>query len=251
LAFYSLSVGKQPRYILPVLPPLAVLLARSVLERTRDWRSLDGARVRLRRPASIALGAAGAGIVLLAIAAAIWRVRPLMVNIGPLYSSTAAVIIGLAGTVVAFTGTSAAWRQVPAVLSLAAAVSFAALQYGALSGSGDDTVQQVSRVVSAARTGNEEVGTYHVFVRNLVFYSGVRTVDLITDEQLNHFMGRTERVLVVAPTDAIDRLEQTTGRHYRRLAEFQYFNEAGVRLRTLIAPDPARDLLRMTVVANR
>ena len=49
LVFYSLSVGKQPRYILPVLPPLAMLLAQSVLERTRDWRILDGARVRVRR----------------------------------------------------------------------------------------------------------------------------------------------------------------------------------------------------------
>jgi 4-amino-4-deoxy-L-arabinose transferase-like glycosyltransferase len=47
VVFYSLSVGKQPRYILPVLPPLAILLAVSVLERTRDWRSLDGARVRI------------------------------------------------------------------------------------------------------------------------------------------------------------------------------------------------------------
>jgi 4-amino-4-deoxy-L-arabinose transferase-like glycosyltransferase len=57
LVFYSISVGKQPRYILPVLPPVAVLLAQSILERTRDWRSLDGARVRLRRPMAIALGA--------------------------------------------------------------------------------------------------------------------------------------------------------------------------------------------------
>ena len=48
LVFFTLSVGKQPRYILPVLPPLALLLAGSIVERTRDWRSLDGARVRPR-----------------------------------------------------------------------------------------------------------------------------------------------------------------------------------------------------------
>ena len=30
LLFYSVSIGKQPRYILPILPPLAILLARGV-----------------------------------------------------------------------------------------------------------------------------------------------------------------------------------------------------------------------------
>ena len=36
LLFFTLSVGKQPRYILPVLPPLAVLLARGLIERIDD-----------------------------------------------------------------------------------------------------------------------------------------------------------------------------------------------------------------------
>ena len=33
LFFYSVSAGKQPRYILPILPPLAVLLARGISRR--------------------------------------------------------------------------------------------------------------------------------------------------------------------------------------------------------------------------
>ena len=44
LVFYSLSVGKQPRYVLPVLPPLALLLASSIVERTQEWRGFDGVR---------------------------------------------------------------------------------------------------------------------------------------------------------------------------------------------------------------
>ena len=48
LVFFTLSVGKQPRYILPMLPPLALLLASSIIERTSEWRSLDGARRRPR-----------------------------------------------------------------------------------------------------------------------------------------------------------------------------------------------------------
>ena len=42
LLFFTASIGKQPRYILPILPPLALLLAREVRERLRtrsgrDW----------------------------------------------------------------------------------------------------------------------------------------------------------------------------------------------------------------------
>ena len=34
--FYSASIGKQPRYILPMLPPMALLLARTVIARLPD-----------------------------------------------------------------------------------------------------------------------------------------------------------------------------------------------------------------------
>jgi 4-amino-4-deoxy-L-arabinose transferase-like glycosyltransferase len=251
LVFYSISVGKQPRYILPVLPPLAVLLAQSVLERTRDWRSIDGARVRVRRARPVIAGGVGAGLLLLLLGLALWRVQPLLVNVAPIQTTAAAMVIGLMGAAVIVVALSAAWRQTPAVLAVAAAVTFASIQYGVLTGSGDDTVEQMARAVLAARHGNEAVGTHQVFVRNLVFYTGVPTTDLITDEQVTTFLARSERVLVVAPSEAVDRLEQTAGRRFRRLAEFSYFNEAGVRLRTLISPEADRDLARVMLIANR
>jgi 4-amino-4-deoxy-L-arabinose transferase-like glycosyltransferase len=250
LVFYTISVGKQPRYILPVLPPVAVLLANSILERTRDWRSLDGARVRLRRPATITAGAVGAGLTLIVIAAAIWRVRLLMADVAGTHSMTAALVIGAAGVAVILVGISGAWRQVPATVAVAAAVSFAALQYGGLAGAGDGTVERVARAVAESGHGAAEIGTHEVFVRNLVFYTGRRTTDLITDAQLDSFLGQGSKALLIAPLDAIERLEHRTGKHYRRLAEFAYFNEAGIRVRTLIQPDVGRDLTRVALVAN-
>jgi 4-amino-4-deoxy-L-arabinose transferase-like glycosyltransferase len=251
LVFYSISVGKQPRYILPVLPPVAVLLASSVLDRTRDWRPVDGARVRLRRAMAITAGALGAAVTLLAIAFAIWRVRPLVAHVGGIHSSAAASVIGAAGATVLLVASSGAWRQVPAVLAVAAALSFATLQYGGLAGAGDDAVARVAQAVREARRGDEEIGTHQVFVRNLVFYAGTRTIDLITDEQLETFMGQQSRALLVAPVAVIERIEQRTGRHYPRLAEFPYFNEAGIRIRTVIEPDAERDLIQVALVANR
>jgi hypothetical protein len=88
-----------------------------------------------------------------------------------------------------------------------------------------------------------------VFVRNLVFYTRVPTIDLITDEQVVTFLHRTERVLMVAPSDAVARLEHAEGRRYKRLREFPYYNAAGIRLRTLIEPD-AGDLSRVLLITN-
>ena len=251
LVFYSISVGKQPRYILPVLPPVATLLAQSILERTRDWRSLDGARVRIRRPPTIAFGAVGSGLTLVLMAVAIWRVRPLIADVAGLHTITAALVIGICGAVVMLVGSSRGWRQVPAVLAVAAAMSFAVLQYGGISGTGDATVEQVARAVREAALGGEEVGTHHVLVRNLVFYTGRRTTDLITDEQLDAFLGQKSRALLVAPAEAIERLEHRTGKRYPRLAEFSYFNEAAIRVRTLMQPDADRDLARVVLVSNQ
>jgi 4-amino-4-deoxy-L-arabinose transferase-like glycosyltransferase len=251
LAFYSMSVGKQPRYILPVLPPLAILLARSILERTRDWRSLDGARIRLRRARPIVGGALGAGLLLLAFGLGLWRVQPLLVNVAPVQATLVALVVGLAGLAVIAVGFSPVWRQLPGVLAVAAAITFAVVQYAVVPASGDDTVEQVARAVTAARQHHEAVGTYQVFVRNLVFYARVPTTDLITDEQAKFFLLRSERVLVVAPADVVERLEQAAGRSFRRLAEFPYFNQAGIRLRTLIEPDPGRDLTRVLLIANQ
>jgi hypothetical protein len=88
-------------------------------------------------------------------------------------------------------------------------------------------------------------------VRNLVFYSGIKTVDLIGDDQIKNFLTQPHKALLIAPAAEIDRLERDHGVRLPRLAELRYFNEAGVRARTLLAPDPERDLTRVLLVANR
>jgi 4-amino-4-deoxy-L-arabinose transferase-like glycosyltransferase len=251
LVFYSFSVGKQPRYILPVLPPLAMLLAASIIERTRDWRSLDGARVRPRRPLSMTLGTIGSGGLLLVLGVLVWRAKPLLIHVAPILTSVSAIVIAVAGLSVLVVGLSAQWRMVPAVLAVAAAVSFPALQFGAISGSGDDTVQQVARQVVAAREGSEPVATFLVFVRNLGFYTHVPTFDLINHDQFTDFMKQPERVIVVAPAAAVDRLENERHVAVRRLAEVRYFNTAALRVRTLLSPDPERDITSVVVVTNK
>ena len=251
LIFYSISVGKQPRYVLPVLPPLALLLASSIVERTQEWRGLDGARSMPRRALPVVAGSLMSGAFFVALGILLYRAQPLLINVQSIYTTIAASAIAVMGAMVIVVAMSGSWRSAPVVIALAAAVTLPAVQYGALSSGGDDTVRQMAKLVQQNRQADGEVGTIGVFVRNLVFYSGIKTVDLIGDEQIKNFLTQPNKALLVAPAAEIDRLEREHGVQLPRLAELRYFNEAGVRARTLLAPDPERDLTRVLLVANR
>jgi 4-amino-4-deoxy-L-arabinose transferase-like glycosyltransferase len=251
LLFFTLSVGKQPRYVLPVLPPLAILLASSIVDRTRDWRGLDGTRTRASRSTALALGAALCGVSLVVFGVLLYRAQPLVTSLTSGYTVASAVIIVVSGLAVIWTARSRAWRAAPDVLALAAAITFAALQYSALSSGGDDSVRQMARLVAQHRLEREEVGTYSVFVRNLVFYARVPTIDIITDDQAEQFLKHTDRTLLVAPAEVVERLERERGISVRHLAEVSYFNQAGLRVGALLQPDPERDITRVVLVSNR
>ena len=251
LAFFSLSVGKQPRYILPVLPPLALLLASSIVERTQEWRGLNGARSRPRRASGVVIGSVLSGAFFILLGGLLYRVQPLLINVEPVFTQVAAGLIAAAGLMIVLIALSSQWRLAPVVIALAAAVTLPALQFGGLSSGSEDTVRQMARLVQQQRTSHEAVGTYRVFVRNLVFYAHVKTTDIITDQQAWQFLSQTERALMIAPADLVDRIERERGMKLVRIAELPYFNEAGVRVRTFLWPDPARDLTRVVLVANR
>ena len=251
LAFYTVSVGKQPRYVLPVLPPLALLLASSLVERTQEWRGLDGTRSRPRRATPVVVGSHLSGVFFLALGGLLYRAQPLLINVRPAYTIGAAIAIAAGGLLVIAVALSKAWRAAPAMVALAAALTLVAIQYGALSRGGDDTVRQMAYLVQQQRTGVEPVGTYGVFVRNLVFYAEMKTTDLINDQHARDFLIQPGRALIVAPADVLDRLERERGLRLHRIAELPYFNEAGIRVRTLLWPDRARDLARVVLAANR
>ena len=251
LLFYSLSVGKQPRYVLPVLPPLAILLAASIVERTQEWRGFDGVRSLPRRALPVVVGSLLSGVFFVVLGVLVYRAQPLLVNVQNIYTTIAAYTIATVGALVILCAVSKAWRSAPLAIALAAAIALPAIQYGALTGGGADTVQQMARLVQQHRTGGEQVGTWGVFVRNLVFYSGIRTTDVIDDEQASNFLNQSARSLLIAPAAEIDRLERERRIRVVRIAELLYFNEAGVRVRTLLRPDRDRDLTRVVLVANR
>jgi hypothetical protein len=56
---------------------------------------------------------------------------------------------------------------------------------------------------------------------------------------------------VVLAARHLARLEARLGRRFPRLADAPYFNPAGVRLGTLLHPDPPRAFDRVVLIANR
>ena len=248
LALFTLSVGKQPRYVLPLLPPIAILIAHGIVDRTRSGRGRDGGLYQQRPDRGLQAASLASGAILLVAAALVWRARPLFVDIPAWQSMSAAATIGMAGLAVVGVALSRGWRQAPWALAYASALALPALVLGVLAGGPEDAVHRVARAVVTARQASEPVGVSHVFVRNLVFYTGVKQTDLITDEQLTAFLSQAGTALVVAPADVLDRVESAGAPRAQRLAEFPYVNEAGLRLRSFLWPDPARDVQRVLLV---
>ncbi len=249
LLFYSLSVGKQPRYVLPVLPPVALLLAGSIVERTREWRSLDGMRVRPRPNRAVVLGCALSGAFLVAVATLLYRARPLFVDVGDALALTAVGVIGLVGAAVVIVSFTSAWRAAPLCLAAVSAITFAVLPYGVLGRPHDSAVWHLAQAVMAENYHRRPVGTYHVFVRNLIFYTGVRQADLLDDSHLEAFATDNPGALVVLPAVDLERLERAGSLRLERLRLLRYFDEGQFKFGTLMQPRADEDL--KTIVLAR
>jgi 4-amino-4-deoxy-L-arabinose transferase-like glycosyltransferase len=249
LIFYTLSVGKQPRYVLPVLPPLAIMLASSIIERTRDWRSLDGSRVRSRRSSAIVFGSSLAGMFLIALAFLIYRVRTLFVDVGDVLTLGASLVIGVAGALVVIVSVTSAWRAAPVVLALASAMTFAVLPYGVLSAPRDSSAWRMAHMVKSANHDGGPVGSFGVLVRNMIFYSGIRQIDLVNDEHLTQFAAASPNALVVLALADLERLEASGALRFERIGQLRYFDEGQIKVGTLLRPSADEDL--RTIVLAR
>ena len=238
LLFYSLSIGKQPRYILPILPPLAVLLAHAIRSRlvSRD-------RDRL-----FDVCTAMAGALLCLVAGLVHRASPLVAEWAPLWTAGVAVAIGLSGVGVLLSVARPGWT--PAAVATASILVSVGGHVVFLSSPEISPVERVAEIVRTARPNDEPYGRYQVLHRNLIFYTQAPFRELGVEQAVSDFLRSPERVLIVLPAEAVSSLE-AQGLRVRRLGEVRYLNTGGLTLQTLLDPDPDRYLHRVAVVANR
>jgi hypothetical protein len=143
------------------------------------------------------------------------------------------------------------WARLPGIAAICAAVLLLSFQFGALAGVRPEPVERMAALIRANRSANEPVGTYQAFVRNLVFYSRFRIVDLYDEGVALDFLKSPERVLLVVRAMDLPRLETIAGVSMRPIAQLQYLNTAGIRLRTILSPIPGEDFETILLVTNQ
>ena len=248
--FYSVSIGKQPRYILPMLPPMALLLARTVIARLPD-DTVPAAPTRSGRQTALAWCGTLCAIGLFTLGVLLHRARPLLFVLTPSLALVCTGIITIAAASVLIASWSRRRWALPVTMAMASIATLLSFHYSVASAADLEPVQVMARRYAAVYQGHEPSATYRVFVRNLVFYTGVKQTDLVQPHEVVEFLGQPRRVLVVMTREDLAQLNANHRLHTRTLAEVQYFNPAGVRLRTLLWPDPARDLETVLLVTNQ
>jgi 4-amino-4-deoxy-L-arabinose transferase-like glycosyltransferase len=242
--FYTLSVGQQPRYILPVLPPLAVLVARTLVRR------LETSHAAGRRDPGVAGAITASALAFLALAYLLFRARPLLFALSPLAGQVGTAVIVVAAVGLLGWTWFGRQRRLPAAIALSAAATLVTLQFTFYSAGGPEPVQLMAQRLLEIRHG-EPSGTYRMFVRNLVFYTGVKQNDLVDEAEAVDFLRQPRRVLVVMPLKLVDGLQKDHGLQLHRLASFVYFNPSAVRLRTLFSQQPELALETVVLVSNQ
>lgn len=243
LLLFTISIGKQPRYILPVLPPLGILLARSIVRRAHE---ADRAPQKALAAATWATAFLYATMALL-----LARAAPLFIMASPLLTYAGIALIGASAAVLAWLAAMRRWPLLPTTMAICATVLLLSVQFGALAGAGTEPVEQMADLIRMHRRSGEPVGAYQVLERNLVFYTRVKQVDLTDEGRTLDFLKSPKRVLLVVRAADLSRLESIAGITAKKLGEVQYLNTANVRLRTLISPLPEQDLERVLLVSNK
>jgi 4-amino-4-deoxy-L-arabinose transferase-like glycosyltransferase len=242
LLFFTASIGKQPRYVLPILPPLAIVAARSIVTRISAARSSS--------PRALAVCTWITAVLYVVLAVLLYRARPLFITAFPALTGLASVAIAVSGLAFAWVAVSGRWRQLPVTSAVCAAVLLLSIQFGALAGVRPEPVETMAALIAANRT-SEEVGSYQVFVRNLIFYTRFRQVELFNEARALDFLKSPRRVLMVVRATDLPRLQSLSGVTPRQLGQVQYLNTANLRLGQVLSPLPDQDLETVLLVSNR
>jgi len=245
LLLFTASIGKQPRYILPVLPPVAMMLGVGIASRIAA-ASRDGAARR-----ELMIATVGTAAWFAVMATLFYRARILFVSAYPALTWIGIVVVACAALALAVTAVRNSWRWLPGVMSVGSALLLLTVQFGAFAGKRPEAVEQIAALVHANRLGGETIGEYETFVRNLPFYTRLKQVPVIDDTSAMAFLNSTDRVFLVLNRRDYERLKTLADRPLNVIGEVTYWNTAGVRLRTVLAPVPEEDLDTVVLISNR
>ncbi len=244
LLLFSVSVGKQPRYVLPILPPVAVLLAAAL-----DARLASAGRPAGGRRLLVGCGIA-AGVVVIAAGIVLLMVPAVALGLDDRALRAAGIATSIAGALAVL---AAMWRAswIPAAVALAGLVQMLALQFGLFSTPGTDVVERVALELRTRLRPDTQWTTHDIFVRNLVFYVGSRqSGPFEKDAELIAFL-RERPALTVMTLREYERLAPLVARPLYEVGRWRFFNASALRIGTLVERNPERELRTVVLVSNR
>jgi len=242
--FFMASVGQQPRYVLPVLPPLAILTARAIGER------IEAARAE-PRTALLASATWATAATLVLCAGLLYRLQPLLVATPPAILATSVIGIAAGGAALAIVALRRAWAALPLAAAAAAVTLLLGLQFSVLAPGRPDAVERMAASVAAHRTAGQPLGSLHAFTRNLIFYTGLRQLDLVDVPGAARFLAQDGSVLVVLLERDLAAVASALPTPPRVLARVRHLNTATLRLRSVLDPDPDKELETVVLATNR
>ena len=244
--FYSASMGKQPRYVLPCLTPLAILLAAAIWSRMRGAES----RGTSRRDLLLSTLSLATAATIMLVGALTLRLGPMFRAADPSWGPAGPYLIMAAGAVAAIAAMFAPPRVTIGAVAGAAATTLLAVHASVFSPARPEPVETIAAAARAQGT-EPSVCSCGAFNRNLVFYLRRPTLVGEFDADAQRILEQNNHTIVVVDTPMLERIEQSSGRRYVRLAEATYLNLAALRADDLVNPDPARRLQRIVLASNR
>jgi len=238
LAVFMCSVGSQPRYILPCLVPLAVLLARGV-----RVHLADGTRL-------LAMTSLAAGGVMALLGGLVWLARPLLIAANPSWTHIEPGLMIGAGLVAMIAALVLPRGRALVALVVCAAVTVIAFESSVRVLGRPEPVEIVA---AAARQAGPvpAICACGAFARSLTFYTHVPTVVRATEDEVVDFLSTADRVLAAIDSKMLAQVETRMGKLFPRLTEVTYLDSAAwQRVDSLRSPDPNR-LQRVILISNR
>jgi hypothetical protein len=203
------------------------------------------------RGPALAAATWGTAALYATMAVVLYRAQPLFINTYPTLTLLGVLVIAAGAGAHVWIALSQKWVRLPGVAAICAALLLLSFQFGAMAGARPEPVERMAALVRANRAADEPVGTYQAFVRNLVFYTRFKSVDLYDEGVALDFLKRPERVLLVVRAADLPRLQAIAGVAVRPIGELRYLNAAGVRLRTILSPIPEEDFETILLVTNQ
>jgi 4-amino-4-deoxy-L-arabinose transferase-like glycosyltransferase len=199
LVFFSFSNSKLPGYVLPCIPPIALLLGRSLAERVQHPDNLRS--LRAARWFYLALSASAA----MAIPIALWMNYADAWNAGVWMGGTVLVCAALAFWA-ACRGNMRRAFQATVVQSLAMLLVITQVGFGPLAEY--NSAHDIAGKALVARAENEPIITFAYFDHTLHYYTGYQVSENIVDPaELLERVARQPSLLVVTTSQLTEHLE--------------------------------------------